>query len=298
MSSNIKLIKFSAYSSMLMRAGSFKKIKSDYDKKQITFSCAANWIDYGKKYRNGGVGDWLECTFAHVHKSFDESSLRYKSGEPLGDIICSILKSDDTKYLTRIPMILTPLLCLFSFNDVHIRLQDKDEGESISFLLGKYLTDLGYAEEDGGYLFITKPNDFINELRRQIPLAVKENLDSAKTLSVNDTYNPIYSIGFKDVDYNTYDKKEFFLGTPTAYNELFWKDKKFEYQSELRLFIPGVTFNQQYPSKDYNYKINELTINLPNFQTYSEIVSAKEYNAMNFLVSKDRKIKISPIIHT
>ncbi len=297
MSSNIKLIEFLVYSSMLMRAGNYKKIKSDYDKKRITFSCAANWIDYGIKYHNGGVGDWLECAFSHVPKSVYEKNLKYKSGNPIGDMVCFILQSDSTKYLTRTPIILTPTMCFFSFNDVHIRLQDKDVGGSISFLLGKYLTDLGYTEDEGGYLFITKPDDFIDELKKQIPLAVKENLDSVKTISVNDIYEPNYSIGFKDVDYNTYDKKEFFLGTPTAYDELFWKDKKFEYQSELHLFIPGVTFNQQYPKKDYNYKINELTINLPNFQTYSEIISAKECNAMNFFVSEDNKIETRPIIH-
>ena len=53
---------------LLMRVDKTKNINEDFEHNRLTFSCAANWLDYVLKEHNQTIGDLYECIFAHLKR--------------------------------------------------------------------------------------------------------------------------------------------------------------------------------------------------------------------------------------
>lgn len=276
-----------------MRAGNYRSIWSDYKNNWITFSCPANWIDYAAKQKKrnitSGIEDWHECTFAHVDKSFNENGVTNGRGIPSGsNLLCSVSSKDGSKFLAQIPVILTPALCFFSFGNIAKRiLSQEDNTDRIGFGLDNYLHNLGYQEKGTGYLFITNYKWFAEELTEQIPIAIKKNIRNMNSDAFTipfDSKNPVI---MNEVDYNRYKISDYFYIQDSYLDAMFCKDKSFEYQSEMRIVIPHINFNQRFPKDNYDYKQNQLKVFLPNLRKYATVLSAEQFNHISFRLEAD-----------
>ena len=285
---------------MLMRAGKYSDLYNEYSNNRITFSCPANWIDYAFKQHQckvkSGIEDWYECAFAHVDKSFDERAVINGTGEPLGNnLLCLVSSIDGSKFLTQIPIILTPVLCFFSFGDIGKRiLAQEDHSDRIGFNLVAYLHNLGFKEECMGYLFITDFKAFNEELVKQVPIAIKKNESNLNVDAFTTPFDAERPIIMNQVDYNKHKISELFY-INDYFDAMFWKDKSFEYQSEVRAVIPNVNFNQRYPCGNYDYTKNLLSVDMPNLQNYAVLLSAEEINHISFRLEKsgDKEVKFT-----
>ena len=67
---------------------------------------------------------------------------------------------------------------------------------------------------------------------------------------------------------------------------LFHKRKGYEEQNEYRIVVQNY-FKQLQSAKNYDYRKNELTVEMPCLQDYSQIWSAKELKFLNFYKPKN-----------
>lgn len=95
--------------SLLLRVGSNQAIERCYHKKTLTFSCAANWLDYALKHNDQATGDFFECAFAHVPKDDPRiAEIRAADGKPMGN---NLLILENKKTIPVFCVMFLPSLC-------------------------------------------------------------------------------------------------------------------------------------------------------------------------------------------
>jgi len=271
-----------------MRVGSTEDIKNSFENRTLEFGCAANWIDYEWKKHNGTTGDIHECTFAHLEKDDTQiNSIVDVTGRPMGDHLLILQDmSDSTCFLCFIPTILTPVLCFYSFNVDKIRegMAVKDLADpSIKFDLNMYRNGMGYDANDSSFLLITDPVMFVDELHKQIPIAVRDNLQNLTSKRYYGEFNPEDPVTATAVVYDKHSEKELYFDRPGNQDELFWKYPKYAWQSELRFAIPNLNFAQTLdPDVEYDHKLNKLKVQLPKMQEYAKVFPASKARSLLF----------------
>lgn len=281
-------VNYSVTTSLLMRVGSTKTMQKCYDEKTIQFGCPANWLDYAMKYKNQAVGDYYECVFAHIPKDDARvDSITDVHGKPMGDHLLILENQRDGSSLLRlIPTILTPAICFFSFDVQKIKGKMDAGGSPVSwfaFDLDEYREDMDYQKDDSSFLFITNPKSFYQDLIQAVPIAVEKNQYKLTSKRFYQDFNPKKPIKFMDVDYHRYTDTSPFFDYQTNREELFWKLPKYEQQSELRIAIPCLNFEQTYdPNLKYDYEENTLDVYLPHFQEYTAVFPASEAHSLYF----------------
>ena len=277
---------------LLLRFGNYEKLKVQFDNNQIEFSCIANWIDYCKKIGDLITGDDFEGAFAHEYKIFNFKSLRDARDEPMDENLFINELKDGSYLLSYKPIILTPIVCFFGIslkNDLSEDLTNlfNNNGE-IRILLDEYMRTFCYDPSRTGMLLIREPLSFIYELKQQIPNNLKssKNLSSAMFYSTFNETNPI-DAGF--VDYNKYDKKRHFFDNKVIGQEIFWKNKDYEWQNEFRIAINNIHYvEKNAPGNElYNANKNKLLITLPNLHKYCDFFSMKMIDQLR--LQKDKQ---------
>ena len=277
--------------SLLLRVGSNQAIERCYHKKTLTFSCAANWLDYALKHNDQATGDFFECAFAHVPKDDPRiAEIRAADGKPMGNNLLILEnKKDNSCILRYVPAILMPAVSFYSFHPIDIikrnqslSIENSEKQPYITFSLDKYRSSMGYKPENASYLLINNVREFIDELKERIPIAVDENKENLTSKRFFIKYNPKETILCKDVNYKAYKRNEVFFCPNNNLNEMFWKLPEYEWQSEVRMVIPHMNFVQSYDFISYDYQINTLDVFLPKFQTYASIFPAKKVHTIFF----------------
>ena len=246
----------------LMRIGKRSEIEYCWNKKLVVFSCPANWIDKQLTGSDDSIGDIFECIFAHLPSDDPRVWQQVDShGHPMGDNLLILRNEKDGSFLLRyIPVILTPVLCFYSIRS-----------GSIPIDLLKFASDMKYDTKDCAFLFIKDVARFFDDLKEQVPIAVKDNrnLTSERFYRPFDPFNPIDA---NNVNYDKYTATEPFYDRQCCLEEFFWKLPEYRYQSECRIIIPNVNYIQGYdPNKKYNPQQNYLEVSLPHLHEYAEI---------------------------
>lgn len=172
---------------------------------------------------------------------------------------------------------LTPALCFYSLS--HANPEDGlfvwDETRNMQvFRADRYAQYMGYADEEMGVLLIQDLHGLLNELKKQIPIAIRKNQYNL----TQERYNvsaPSEEVLFANViDYSRHKRFEVFEEEPNPPEELFWKFPEYVKQAELRIVIPHWNFVQSYNPirlQEYNEKKNRLTVDLPQLHTYASL---------------------------
>lgn len=239
--------------SAFMRVGKYDEIKESFTKKQIKFGCAANWMHYKGE---GGIADCLEAEF-----------------------ICSNILNIPMVFVKEDALSL-PVLCLYMFKNIKKEIELTDSKVK-DIQLSNFLSRMGYNYCDGGYLFITNIKQFIKELEQQIPIALQKNKNRFYKFSKDINKNSI--IARSSVKYDIDNSLNFNIN---PYEALFHKRTKYDYQQEYRIVIQQ-HFKQAFLSKKYNYKLNELIVELPHLHEYAKICSAKEIDILRFSIENE-----------
>lgn len=252
---------------LLMRIGPKSEIERCLHDSKITFGCPANWIDYQYKHSNSAIGDIFECIFAHLPKTDSRVWNQVDSyGKPMRDNLLLFQNKNDDSFLLRyIPAILTPTLCLYAI-----------KREDLPLNIEKVVSDMGYSTDDSAVLFITNIERFFDELREQMPIAVRgnKNLTSKRFYS---PFEPDHPIDANYVNYDKYTAGSRFYERPKNLEELFWKLPDYRWQSEFRIVISKINFVQGYnPNEEYDPKKNYLDVSLPNLHEYAKIYYLKK----------------------
>lgn len=274
---------------VLLRVGSYDDISNYFRTNSITFGCAANWIDYTRAKGNTITGDLFECAFAHLKIGDPRiSNLKDKNGYPFGDnIIYQINPNDNTVWLSFEPTILMPAFCLFGIDVPGILKNLNSTGPKTTFFtfdLDKHCIEMGYQINNAGFLVVTDPYAFFDDLKLSIPVAVEQNRNNLTSERFYSEFNPAEPLLYRDVEYGHFSDKDIFYDYRGNYDEMFWKQSKYRTQSEIRLVIPNLNFIQKYnPSVEvYDYTRNQLTVTVPGLQTYSVLYPAKDYHSLVF----------------
>lgn len=274
--------KFTTDTFFLMRVDSPENIDRDFYQNRLTFSCPANWLDYALKQNDETIGDRYECIFAHLDAS-DERRLNVKNshGELLQDQYSITCKSDNTVLLRLETTILTPALCFWSLPLQKILSSIKTS--SFDMDLDVYLKNMNRKAEDSKLLMITDCDKFFSELKKQIPIAVKNNCGNLTSEGFGNAFNPTNPFLFKHVCYDQFDKDTLFFRYNEYLDEMFWKLPSYDVQSELRIVLPKINFRQKYgDGTAYDYTKNSLSVELPGLHDYARTYSLKEIRYLNF----------------
>ncbi len=262
---------------ILLRIGASEKIQKDYDSKQVTFSCAANWIDYADKCNNLTTGDYLEGVFAHVVYPFDFNSLKDRYGISLkNELIIKSYDNNNSFYLRYEPTILMPVLCFYGIDSVE-KLLTKESNES-EFLLNYYANIFNLIPEETSVIIFKNMHKFQEDLKRGICSAYASNLKNLTNEGFTFPFtlqNP-YTANY--VNYTTYDYNKFF--NMNAYNvyPLFFKQNAYINQSEFRFVINNLRFQQGFRNnKSYNSENNKLPIPLEHLHEYAKVLPLTEF---------------------
>lgn len=282
-------VKCHTSASVLLRVGKTVDINNDFITNSITFGCAANWIDYTRTKGNTISGDLFECVFAHLKMEDPRiGNLKDKNGNPFGDnIIYQVNPKDNTVWLSFEPTILMPAFCLFGIDVPGILKSMNRTGPKTTFFtfdLDKYCIEMGYQINNAGFLVITDPYAFFDDLRVSIPMSVEQNRDNLTSERFYSEFNPAEPLLYRDVEYGHFSDKDIFYDYRGNYDEMFWKQPKYCTQSELRLLIPNINFIQKYNplAEVYDYTRNQLNVTVPGLQTYSAVYHAKDYHSLIF----------------
>lgn len=270
--------------SCLMRVGPTEEIERCFAQKTITFGCAANWINYALTKNNNTVGDLQEGIYAHVPKEDPRiDTVIDKKGNPMGNHLL-VLENllDKTCLLRHIPTILKPVLCFYSFNIEKV-MQEMGNVPCVYFDAQEYLDYMGYEKEKTSFLLVTNPEEFLNDLKNAVPLAVEENRNNLTDKRFYTPFNKSNPVLLKLVDYTKYSENTIFWDLPENGEELFWKCSSYQPQSEARIVINNLNFVQTYnPKEEYNYEKNRLNVILPNFENYTKIFPADQVHKIFF----------------
>ncbi len=271
----------------MLRLGKTANIHQQYEECRLTFGCPANWIRYAKQ-DSRGIADEYEAIWGHVRKNDPRLSQICDDGAPLNSSR-SLWTSEDRKnndyiYVRYIYFCLTPSLCFYS-RDIQNEVIKCEEklGKRIEFLdvdILPYINSLGLNVNDCSFLLISYPGKLIEELKVQIPIAIK---NAKAPIDISD-FDPLNPLCVRPVDYTLDIDKEFFVENLHSYSPLFTKKTEYINQHEARIFIPNVNFitDPLIEEDKYDPKNFELSVTLPNLHEYAFEIPAKGKDIMRF----------------
>lgn len=274
---------FSLTTSLLLRVGRTETIFRCYNRKYVEFGCAANWIDYALKTKNVSTGDYWECIFAHLPNDDSRLNVLDSHGIPMKDNLFMLYDDKDNSwYLRFMPTILMPALCFYTFDkNFIIENLDSNDTNKCCFQFDKYAKAMEY-EDDYAYLLIKDPLKFFQELITEIPKSIERYGARLSSECFYKGFNPKEPCLAQKIDYNKF-PNGYFSFQENYSEEIFWKRKNYEWQSEARFVIPHIHFKQKYfENKQYKQKKNTLRISLPSLQTYAEVYSSKDAHGIAF----------------
>ena len=280
---------YSANATILMRVGTLGEIKDCYEKGKISFGCPLNWLNYALMKNNFTVGDIHECVFAHLKQN---DPLIEQASALRGEKLLKLESADGTCYLSLIPTLLAPALCFWAI-DMQKKCTETNRTKHL-FDLEKFSRELS-QKEDCGYLIIIQPQLFFDDLCKQIPRAIQENL---QILTCNDydlPFNPKQPIKQGYVDYDRHRNNELFFDPQDYGDEIFWKMPEYREQSELRFVIPNISFDpnceiaraKKFKIKDvqaerYDQNMFRLEVKLQNIKKYAYCFSYHQAKSLLF----------------
>ena len=272
---------------LFFRVGTTNDVKALFDANQIRFGCPANWIDSAFRGKNQTIGDYAECVFAHLSKTDPRvNSQTDVMGKPMGDnLLITVNSKGNDCWLSYMPTILTPTLCFYS---VHIeeertRHRKKNSDDILAFSLDRYCDAMQCKQKESSFLFIIHPEQFIEELKVEIPNAVEANRSKLTSERFYGDYNANDSLFYRDIDYLRHSRDELFYDNPGKSEEIFWKMPEYAYQSEVRLIIPNINFQQGFGyANPYDSRENSLLVNLPHLKDYAKVFSASDAHWLVF----------------
>lgn len=268
--------------SVLLRIGHKDTMIDCWDNNRLFFGCAANWVHYSQK-GNMTTGDPCECVFSRVPKGkkidiFDSKGQRIENNlQRFPDP-----KDPHFEFIRYVPTLLTPALCFYSMSHANpedgLFVWDKTKNMWV-FRADRYAQYMGYANEKMGVLLVQDFRGLLNELEKQIPIAIRKN----KYNLTQERYNisaPNEDVLFANViDYSRHQRFDTFEEEPNSPEELFWKFPEYVKQAELRIVIPHWNFVQSYDPfrpKEYDEKKNYLPVNLPQLHSYASLFIPSE----------------------
>ena len=150
---------------------------------------------------------------------------------------------------------------------------------SFFFTCPRCIVVLQYANKEMGVLLIQDLRGLISDLKKQIPIAIKENRYNL-TQERYHVSAPTEEVLFANtIDYSRHQRFDIFEEEPVPPEELFWKFPEYKKQAELRIVIPHWNFIQSYdpfkPEK-YDKKKNYLPVNLPQLHSYASLFIPSE----------------------
>lgn len=268
--------------SVLLRVGRKETIKECWEKNKLLFGCAANWVHYAKS-GNLTTGDPYECVFSRIPKGKD-IGLFDQYGHRIEDNLQRFSDEKDPyfEFLRYVPTMLTPALCFYSLS--HASLDDNflmlDQTRNMrTFYADKYAQYMGYTNIEIGVLLIRNLQDFFDELKKQIPLAIQNNQHNLTQKRYYVSGSPKEILFANVIDYSRHRRFDIFEEDPTPPEELFWKFPEYKKQAELRIIIPHWNFIQPYdPLKpeEYDDKKNYLAVYLPQLHSYASLFIPSE----------------------
>lgn len=283
---------YNAEPNILLRLGITEALKKQHSCGFLTFSCAANWIDYAIKYQNCAIGDILEAVFAQlpypIPKYYDNQLIDKKS-RPLNDSLwVSPVDGKDYCYLRYMPTILMPTICFYGIDFENYCRDNKDE-LFIDFHL--------YAHAMNHHIYMDKYNNLdlnkysvmiINDLTRFID-DITNGIITAITMSsklTNSGFSQPYSnkncMVSGGINYYKYNYDQPFFDNTCNIHPLFCKHRRLAWQNEFRIAINNVRFKQIYDRKNYSFEKNTLNVYLPHLREYSEIISMQDCRGIMF----------------
>ena len=271
-------------STLFFRVGGKNDTEQLYESNQVRFGCPANWLWEAIKEKNQSIGDVYECIFAHLQKNDPRvKSQKDIMGKPMGDNLLVVENTNGVDCLLRyIPTILIPTACFCSVDVEKVREEINSFAPRMFFDLDQYRIDMGYGEDDAGFLFIKQPPRFIEELAESIPKAVKKNIYKLTTQRFYGDFNPLEPVFANTVNYSRHKQDELFYDNPGSFEEMFWKMPGYEYQSEVRVIIPNINFKRPFDINHYDKHTNSLLVELPHLKEYAVYYSAQEAHTLIF----------------
>lgn len=266
-------------SGIMLHLGKTEEIDKQFKEGYLRFSCPANWINYAKK-QAPGIADRYEAIFAHVKKNDPRFGMICDDGYPLNysRSLWNDYEPDGTVYARYLLSTLVPAICFYS-----ISIKDAARHFGINWGSSKWLRAdlqpyykaLNINTEEYSILAIRFPGKLVDELRREIPIAMP------KVKNINKSnFNPGNPLALKYVKYDLDINKEFWDLHP--YDELFRKRPDFRSQREVRMIIPNVSFTRDPVFCPEMYHDNELNIPVPNIQSYALICPASKCDTIRF----------------
>lgn len=281
---------------LLMRLGSTKRIEQCYNTRTLSFGCAANWVDYSKT-GDKVTGDQLECVFAHLKNGDSRMNVKDSHGIPMGNHLETLYDPrTDTYYLRFIPTLLTPTMCFYSFDATKVAAMNDGKmpifPHVVSFLPDRYLDEMCYEKDTASFLFINSPEKFFEELKEQVPIAIKQNENILTTDRYYHTKGKDDCELFADkVDYTRHFPTDIYYDEPRPSAELFWKYPQYHFQSEVRVAILNTNFVWDYDPQHFKYEQHRLDVYLPHLHEYATIRAAKDLqNICFFCRSEDEPV--------
>lgn len=214
----------------------FKQLEYKYAKKMmdegnIKFNCANAWVKIAKKYGQG-QGDLYEGTFATCSLKDVKSKAKYI--KMYDDV--ETQKDKSTRYFRRKSIMKLPVYCFYTLKTSAFKLPKEEGSQEIE------------AEIESEYF-----KDFARNMTKEQILALPEDERPAivviedKLKFINLIKDKLKSMGVKESEIQCYhinyefnfikDRNGNFNCHGESSDELFYKDKSFEHQSETRIIV-------------------------------------------------------------
>ena len=226
----------------------------------MSFSCAGNYILQAKKTGNDIQGDLYEAIFARLYKNdsriIEQRQRLKKDLEEIEDGNFILLRRKSAK--------LKPIFCFYGYKAEDVLNDCKDPVSGNNTVLHEYNEKLysGFSKSMGN-------NVVADEYRlTQLTLKPEPFVNRVKAAMARHGYGYIMN----PVDYKIRAEETFFIQPTDKYEELFYKDPKYSYQLETRIFITGKQFWNVF--ERYNLFIGK----------FQEDTYWKSYNPMKFLL--------------
>ena len=234
------------------------------------------------------TGDQLECVFAHLKNGDSRMNVKDSHGIPMGNHLETLYDPrTDTYYLCFIPTLLTPTMCFYSFDATKVAAMNDGKmpifPHVVSFLPDRYLDEMCYEKDTASFLFINSPEKFFEELKEQVPIAIKQN----ENILTTDRYyhtkgNDDCELFADKVDYTRHLPTDIYYDEPRPSAELFWKYPQYHFQSEVRVAILNTNFVWDYDPQHFKYEQHRLDVYLPHLHEYATIRVAKDIQNICF----------------
>lgn len=278
---------------ILLRVGKNAEIEKLYSERQISFSCAANWIDYAIKTQNNSVGDILEGVFGRTSFPFDDNSLTNRQGEKYGENLLITPYGDQSHcYLRYMPTILMPIFCFYG---VDVEKAIKGNKSSILFSFDGYAKAMKYNTHEASIWLIKDMTAFESDLRKGIIESVTNHLhDILTSEGFTSNFHAATPYVGEFVNYQKYNYDTDFIDNSGNLSALLCKSKRYAYQSEFRFILNNIHFSQKFSVENYDYSLNQLPVSLPNIEKYSNIYNLEQHSGILLSYLDNERFAILP----